>query len=71
MPKSVLDAIKMGLWDFEPTVVEQNGYTPTGAMPGSQEKIEVLADRARNGLPLWHDQDRTDYDDGSEGSSLA
>jgi hypothetical protein len=58
-----LDAIKMGLWDFEPTSVDQTNYSPTGAMPGSQEKIEVLADRARNGLPLWHDLDRTDYDD--------
>jgi hypothetical protein len=32
-------------------------------MPGSKEKIEVLASRAREGLPLWHEHDRIDYDD--------
>lgn len=63
MPKSVLDAIKMGLWDFEPTAVEQTNYDATRAMPGSKEKIEILASRAREGLPLWHESDRTDYDE--------
>jgi hypothetical protein len=53
----------MGLWDFEPTGVEQECYNETVAMPGSKEKIEVLASRAREGLPLWHEHDRIDYDD--------
>jgi hypothetical protein len=32
-------------------------------MPGTDEKLEVLAARIRAGLPLWHRGDRTDYDD--------
>mgnify|MGYP006969510166 CR=1 FL=1 len=63
MPRSVLDAIKSGDWEFEPTEVEVSEYEATRAMPGTREKIEVLASRAREGLPLWHDCDRTDYDD--------
>ncbi len=30
---------------------------PTAALPGSEEKIRVLAQRARRGLPLWHSLD--------------
>ncbi len=30
---------------------------PTDALPGSEEKIRVLAERARLGLPLWHPLD--------------
>ena len=30
---------------------------PTGAMPGSLEKVAVLAERARLGLSLWHPLD--------------
>ena len=63
MPRSVLDAIKMGFWNFEPERVEESNYRATRAMPGTKEKIEVLASRAREGLPLWHNQDRTEYDD--------
>lgn len=62
MPKSVLDAIRMGLWNFEPEGVEEVAYEATKALPGSKEKIEVLASRAREGLPLWHRQDQTDYE---------
>ena len=63
MPKSVLEAIKMGFWNFEPELVEKAGYDATAAMPGSKEKIEILAERARDGLPLWHNDDGNDYDD--------
>ena len=63
MPKSVLDAIKLGLWNFEPTEAEQTSYDATRAMPGTKEKVEVLASRVREGLPLWHERDRTEYDD--------
>ena len=34
---------------------------PTCAPPGSAEKFEVLTYRARNGLALWHPQDRCDF----------
>lgn len=58
MPKSVLEAIKMGLWDFEPSHVDQSEFESTEAMPGTRAKLEVLARRVENGLPLWHPGDR-------------
>jgi hypothetical protein len=61
--KSILEAIKDGQWDFEPEQVAENRFNPTGAMPGTREKLGVLADRVQAGLPLWHGHDRTDYDD--------
>jgi hypothetical protein len=30
---------------------------PTSAAPGSEEKVAVLAERARLGLSLWHPHD--------------
>jgi hypothetical protein len=63
VPKSVVDAIKMGFWSFEPELVEQTSYSATAAIPGSREKIEILATRAQEGLPLWHNDDCNDYDD--------
>lgn len=63
MPNSVLDAIKMGLWDFEPEKVESNQYDATRALPGTNEKLEVLAERVRQGLPLWHAADCRDLED--------
>ena len=61
--KSVLEAIKEGRWDYEPVVVEERRFSATRAMPGTDEKLEVLADRVRSGLPLWHGGDRMDYDE--------
>lgn len=62
VPQSVLEAIRMGQWDFEPGVAA-SPVRPTGAMPGTTEKIDVLAERLRLGLPLWHPRDRRSYDD--------
>jgi hypothetical protein len=59
----VLDAIKMGLWDFEPDDVDDDRFDSTTAMPGTGEKLQVLAQRVQEGLPLWHAHDRTDYDE--------
>ena len=36
MPKSVLEAIKLGLWDFEPADVPAAEYDRTDAMPGTK-----------------------------------
>ena len=58
MPRSVLEAIKMGYWDFEPPEVESSQFESTDAMPGTRAKLEVLAQRAESGLPLWHPNDR-------------
>lgn len=61
--KNVLDAIRDGDWFFEPEKVESDGFPATSAIPGTDEKLAVLAERARAGLPLWHDADRADYED--------
>jgi len=34
-----------------------NPYEPTSAMPGSAEKVAVLAKRVVYGLPLWREDD--------------
>lgn len=60
--KSVLDAIREGDWHFEPEQVDATHYQPTTAVPGSRKKLDILAARARAGLPLWHQDDRTDYE---------
>ena len=41
MPKSVLDAIKMGLWDFEPHEVAPSEFDAADAMPGTKEKLKI------------------------------
>jgi hypothetical protein len=63
MFKNVLDAIRDGDWFFEPDEVDPKLYPATTAIPGTEEKLEVLAARVRAGLPLWHRGDRPDYDD--------
>ena len=34
-------------------------FAPTDALPGSEEKVQVLARRARLRQPLWHPLDAT------------
>lgn len=63
MPDSVLDAIKMGIWDFEPGAESCGQFDSTRSLPGTKEKLEVLAERVRQGLPLWHEEDRLSFDD--------
>jgi hypothetical protein len=63
VPSSVLDAIKLGLWDFEPEQVAQTEYNSTSALPGSDAKLAVMAERLRSGLPLWHPSDVRNYED--------
>ena len=45
--------------DFVPIVTED--FRPTDAPAGSPTKLEVLAERLKNGLPLWHPEDREDF----------
>lgn len=71
MPKSVLEAVKLGLWDFEPAEVESQAFPSTEAMPGTKEKLEVLADRVQSGLPLWHPLDRDDMESPSHHVDIA
>jgi hypothetical protein len=63
VPRSVLDAIKEGQWDFEPGSQEPVVLKATTALPGSPEKLNVLSMRLEQGLPLWHDDDRLTYND--------
>ena len=69
MQVSVLEAIREGMWDYEPKDIEAEEYAATRAMPGTRAKLDVLAMRAEQGLPLWHDEDRLEYDDGKDGPS--
>ena len=62
VPKSVLEAIKMGLWDFEPPEVAFDHFEASDAMPGTKEKLDTLAARVAKGLPLWHEGDRDDVE---------
>lgn len=63
MRQSVLKAIRQGEWDFDPEPMQEEMYESTAAMPGSDEKVKELAKRAREGLPLWHSEDRQTFDD--------
>jgi hypothetical protein len=63
VPNSVLDAIKLGQWDFEPEQVPENQFDATRALPGSNAKLAIMAERLRQGLPLWHPEDPLNFDD--------
>ena len=62
MPRSILDAVKLGYWDYEPPETAPDEYQASDAMPGTREKLEVMADRLAKGLPLWHENDRENMD---------
>jgi hypothetical protein len=67
MPRSILDAIRAGQWDYDPETVAASQFEQTDAMPGTREKVEALAARILGGLPLWHPRDRSAYDEPSRG----
>jgi hypothetical protein len=62
VPNSILAAIKQGDWDYEPPEVNKEMYDATEAMPGTSAKLDILAERVKKGLPLWHPHDRLHYD---------
>jgi hypothetical protein len=62
VPRSVLEAIRMGIWDFEPPEVAYSRFEAANAMPGTREKLCTLAERVQKGLPLWHVNDRDDVE---------
>jgi len=45
--------------DFVPMETEE--HRATDAAAGSRAKIDILAERVRQGMPLWHAEDRCDY----------
>ena len=49
---------------FEDLEFDISGYDPlipTGAKPGSDDKVKMLAARYSAGIPLWHDSDCYDH----------
>ena len=70
MPRSLLEAIKQGDWSFEPSVElaasSEGVQRATTAMPGTAEKLGVLAERLQRGLPLWHPADRRTFNDSDQ-----
>ncbi|WP_437231132.1 hypothetical protein SH661x_002387 [Planctomicrobium sp. SH661] len=45
--------------DFDFSSVDP--LNPTGAKPGSEDKVRMLAARYAAGVPLWHDEDCYDH----------
>ena len=45
--------------DFEDLGIDPS--SPTGARPGSEEKVLMLAARYATGVPLWHESDCADH----------
>lgn len=39
--------------------IQSGRFSPTDAIPGTQEKLRVLVERIESGLPLWHPADRS------------
>jgi len=46
--------------DFVPNE-NRDEFSPTEAPAGSNQKLEELARRVEQGMPLWHPSDRSDY----------
>lgn len=67
MPRSVFEAIEQGEWNFDPEIELERDAEATKALPGTREKLAVLAERLRQGLPLWHPSDRRTFNDQEEG----
>ncbi|MCC7475971.1 MAG: hypothetical protein IT425_11280 [Pirellulales bacterium] len=63
MKRNVIDAIRDGDWFFEPEELDPSRFQATSAIPGTHDKLKILAERVRSGLPLWHERDRPDYDE--------
>ena len=59
--RNVFEAIHKFGHDEEFVPLSTHEFSPTDAPAGSKEKIEALARRVELGLPLWHDEDRSDY----------
>ncbi len=45
--------------DFVPDAA--GDFVPTEAPAGSRKKLDILAERVQQGVPLWHPDDRPDY----------
>jgi hypothetical protein len=59
--KNVFEAILKYGHDEDWLPSPESDFDSTDAPAGSPEKIEILRKRLELGLPLWHDDDRYDY----------
>ena len=55
--RNVFEAIRQVGHDEDFAPRETLEFSPTDAPVGSREKIDVLAERVEQGLPLWHPKD--------------
>lgn len=62
-PETVLEAIRLKFWDYEPRDLEAEQFEACRSMPGTADKLTMLAERVRRGLPLWHPCDCQDSED--------
>ena len=52
-----LNSLEMADVGLEPEFDPAGECRPTAALPGTWDKIAVLAERVEHGLPLWHPAD--------------
>ena len=45
-------------WSDDPRDADTLSFHPTDALPGTEEKLQVIIKRLDAGLPLWHPSDR-------------
>lgn len=60
--RNVFDAILHDGHEENFVPIEDDSFVPTDLAAGSREKIELLRRRVEMGVPLWHEQDRFDYE---------
>ena len=51
-----------GILNWYPKPTDTEHYPPSTGMPGSEAKLADLERRVSRGLPLWHPEDRLDYE---------
>ena len=59
--KNVFEAILKHGHDEDWLPETKQDFDATDAPAGSDAKIEILRNRLERGLPLWHEEDRYDY----------
>ncbi len=62
MANSILEAVKRGLWDFQPHTVDYNELEASDAMPGTREKLDILAEHLRRDVAILHFNDSLEDD---------
>ena len=59
--RNVFEAILESGHDEDFAPMETDEFVASDAPAGSRAKLDILAERVKKGLPLWHPQDRGDY----------